>query len=400
MMESDVGKDISDWEEKTLGDIVTFQRGHDLPKTKFKGGQYPIIGSNGIIGYHNEFTTKENGITIGRSGSIGNPFFHEEKFWAHNTTLYVREFHNSDPKFVYYFLTQLNFQSLNSGSAVPSLNRNYIHPFPIIVPSLLEQKRIAKTLSCLDSKIENLQQQNQTLEKIAQTLFKQWFVDFNFPDETGKPYKDNGGEMVGSELEKIPKGWEVKGFLDCFDLMSGGTPKTSINEYWDGDIKWISAKDITPNHKKFILNTEKKITNEGLKNSATKLLPKYSVIISARGTVGKYCILSEQMCISQSNYGIKAKKEKIHYYSYLVVANIIRLLKAQAYGSVFDTITTITFKSLQIVQPPEKIIDSFVGTIEMVFDRVLLNTLQIQTLTKTRDTLLPKLMSGQIRIKN
>lgn len=123
---------MSDWEKKTLGDIVTFQRGHDLPKSKFKDGKYPIIGSNGVIGYHKKYTTEGRGITIGRSGSIGNPMFHENKFWAHNTTLYVKKFQNSDPKFVYYFLKRLNFKNLNSGSAVPSLNRNYIHPCPQI----------------------------------------------------------------------------------------------------------------------------------------------------------------------------------------------------------------------------------------------------------------------------
>ena len=96
---------MSEWKETILGEIVTFQRGHDLPKSKFVEGPYPIIGSNGIIGYHNEYTTEANGITIGRSGNIGNPFFIETKFWAHNTTLYVKKFHNSDPKFVYYLLT-------------------------------------------------------------------------------------------------------------------------------------------------------------------------------------------------------------------------------------------------------------------------------------------------------
>ncbi len=117
---------MSEWREATLGEIVTFQRGHDLPKTKFKDGPYPILGSNGIIGYHDEFTTESPGITIGRSGNIGNPFFIDTNFWAHNTTLYVRKFHDSYPKFVYYFLKTLNFQNLNSGSAVPSLNRNWL----------------------------------------------------------------------------------------------------------------------------------------------------------------------------------------------------------------------------------------------------------------------------------
>ena len=271
---------------------------------------------------------------------------------------------------------------------------------PIIYPPIQEQLFIEHTNEYIENKINILRKQNQTLEKIAQTLFKQWFVDFNFPDENGKPYKDNGGEMFGSELGEIPKGWEVEGFLESFHLMSGGTPKTTIAEYWNGDINWISAKDITSNHKKFILDTEKKISISGLNNSATKLLPEFSIIISARGTVGNYCIITEKMCISQSNYGIRAKKDGIHFYSYLVVSNIIKLLKAQAYGSVFDTITTRIFKSLQTLNPPENVIMKFADMIQSPFNKILLNTKQIQTLTKTRDTLLPKLMSGQIRVSD
>jgi type I restriction enzyme S subunit len=200
---------MSEWKETTLGQLVTFQRGHDLSQTQFEEGKYPIIGSNGIIGYHNKFTTRKNGITIGRSGNIGSPFYIEEDFWAHNTTLYVKEFHNSYPKFVYYLLKTFNFQNFNSGSAVPSLNRNYIHPYPVYVPDYDEQVKIAAVLSCLDRKISNLRQQNETLERIAQTLFKHWFVDFEFPNEDGKPYRSSGGEMVRSELGEIPAGWRV-----------------------------------------------------------------------------------------------------------------------------------------------------------------------------------------------
>lgn len=221
---------MSEWKETTLGQLVTFQRGHDLSQTQFEEGKYPIIGSNGIIGYHNKFTTRKNGITIGRSGNIGSPFYIEEDFWAHNTTLYVKEFHNSYPKFVYYLLKTFNFQNFNSGSAVPSLNRNYIHPYPVYVPDYDEQVKIAAVLSCLDRKISNLRQQNETLERIAQTIFKHWFVDFEFPSEDGKPYRSSGEEMVRSELGKIPAGWHVAPFETPFliPLRNGLTKPRSV----------------------------------------------------------------------------------------------------------------------------------------------------------------------------
>src|SRR5690554_2870300 len=213
---------MTNWKEYKLGDLVTFQRGHDLPRTEMKEGIYPVAGSNSIIGYHNEFTTKSPGITIGRSGNIGNPQLHKTNFWAHNTVLYVKEFKKVDPVFFFYLLKTLDFTQLNSGSAVPSLNRNFIHPFKVSVPDdLPTQTAIAEILSSLDDKIELNNKINQELENLAQTLFKQWFIDFEFPNENGEPYKSSGGALVDSELGVIPKGWNVGTFGDLCKVVNG-----------------------------------------------------------------------------------------------------------------------------------------------------------------------------------
>ena len=201
---------MSEWKEYKLGDLVTFQRGHDLPRNQMLDGNFPVAGSNSIIGFHHDYTTKGPGITIGRSGNIGNPQFYKTDFWAHNTVLYVKEFKLVDPVFFYYLLKTIDFSQLNSGSAVPSLNRNFIHPFVVKIPSdITTQTAIAEILSSLDDKIELNNKINLALEQLAQTLFKQWFIDFEFPNENGEPYKSSGGEMVESELGEIPKGWEV-----------------------------------------------------------------------------------------------------------------------------------------------------------------------------------------------
>lgn len=306
--------------------------------------------------------------------------------------------------FVFYYLKsrigQYHLLRNTSQVGVPAIAQptTSFKAIPVPVPQINEQKAIASILTSLDSKIDLLRRQNQTLENIAQTLFKRWFVDFEFPDENGKPYKSSGGNMVESELGEIPVRWDVVFFLEVFTLLSGGTPQTGLKEYWNGDIKWVSAKDITSNHKKFIMETEKKISTEGMNKSATKLLPKFAIIISARGTVGNYCIIPEKMCISQSNYGIVSKINKINFYTYLIVSNTVKQLKAQAYGSVFDTITTATFRNIQMSSPYLEILFKFENLINPLFSKILINTQQIQTLTKTRDTLLPKLMSGQLRV--
>jgi len=222
---------------------------------------------------------------------------------------------------------------------------------------------------------------NQTLENIAQAIFKEWFVNFNFP------WFD--GELV----DGLPKGWKLGSILEIATLLSGGTPKTSIPEYWDGQINWISAKDITNSNGQFIVNTEKTITELGISKSAAKLLPEKTTIISARGTVGNYCILSKEMAISQSNYGLKSDFD---YFLFLMIENMIMMMKAFSYGTVFDTITTKTFQEMEILIPTNEVIKDFENKITPIYEKILTNQYQIQTLTQARDTLLPKLMSGEL----
>ncbi|AFZ61331.1 restriction endonuclease subunit S [Anabaena cylindrica FACHB-243] len=309
------------------------------------------------------------------------------------------------PKFLYYFfksnqgrkkLLENASQVGTPGIATPLTSLKNIE---INLPLLEEQKRIADILSCLDAKIENLRRQNETLEQIAQTLFKHWFIDFDFPNADGKPYKSSGGEMSPSELGDIPEGWRVGKFSTFFDLFSGGTPKTSISEYWSGSIKWLSAKDVTRNHKHFVIETEKTITSKGLQKSAAKLLPIYTTVVSARGTVGNYCLLSEEMAISQSNFGVYPKSSNQVFFGHLLMSSLIERLKSQAYGSVFDTVTASTFNELYILIPELNVAEDFENKIKLIFHKILLNEKQIKTLTKTRDALLPKLMSGQLRVK-
>ncbi|KOO18406.1 hypothetical protein AC068_12440 [Morganella morganii] len=365
---------MSEWVKKSLGDFMFFQRGHDLSRNNMKVGNIPVAGSNGVIGFHNASTTIAPGITIGRSGNIGTPHFYQENFWAHNTVLYVKDFKGNDPLFCYYLLKTIDFSGFNTGSAVPTLNRNHIHEHKINTPPVKEQKSIASVLSSLDNKIDLLHRQNKTLESIAETLFRQWFV------------------------EEAQDDWEEINVLNIFSLVGGGTPKTSIDEYWNGNIPWISGGDISQSHKGFISKTEKSITELGLKSSSTKLLPKLSTIISARGTVGKYAMLEQEMCFSQSNYGIIPKGHNCYYFVYLLIGFIVDELLAAAYGSVFDTITTRTFESVDLKLPEMSEIINFEATVIEHFKKKELNSRQIQTLEKLRDTLLPKLMSGEVRV--
>ena len=169
----------ADWESVTLGDILTLQRGMDLPVQDRKNGKVPIIASNGITGYHNHAPVKAPGVVIGRSGSIGGGQYIEDDFWPLNTTLWVKDFKGNDPRYCYYLLRSIDFSGMNAGSGVPTLNRNHLHPMPMLRPPVVAQKQISSVLGALDDKIALLRETNATLEGIAQSLFKSWFVNFD-----------------------------------------------------------------------------------------------------------------------------------------------------------------------------------------------------------------------------
>ena len=168
-----------EWRTATLGEVVTLQRGFDLPTTERKLGSYPVIASTGPVGTHNRAIVQAPGVVIGRSGSLGGGQFIKQDFWPLNTTLWVKDFNNNDPRFCYFLLKSLDLGQFNAGSGVPTLNRNHIHPLPVRVPPLSEQRAIAHILGTLDDKIELNQRMNQTAEEMARALFKSWFVDFD-----------------------------------------------------------------------------------------------------------------------------------------------------------------------------------------------------------------------------
>ena len=294
--------------------------------------------------------------------------------------------------FVYYLMTlvgrELNYLSKTS-TAVPIINKSSFSNYEIEVPCLETQKKIASILSSIDSKIELNRRINENLEQQAQALFKSWFVDF-------EPFKD--GKFVDSELGMIPEGWRVGYYTELVDIKGGGTPKTNIKEFWNGSIPFFSPKDIGPSC--FVLNTEKYITTNGLENCNSNLFPPYSVFITARGTVGKVVMVGSEMAMNQSNYALLGKQNISQFYVYLITLQLVSHLLKKANGAVFNAITTRDFASERIIIPFYSIIKSFSSIVKPIYENILLNEFQIKSLSQLRDTLLPRLMSGELEIKD
>ncbi|MPM03406.1 hypothetical protein SDC9_49673 [bioreactor metagenome] len=389
---------MSEWKEYKLGDVALKMTSGGTPKTSessYYNGGIPWLNTK-EVNFNRILKTEKNISELGLSNSSAK--------WIPKYSVIVAMYgatagkvayslidlttnqaccniiidkKKADSLFVYYYLqsSYVELENLACGAAQQNLSVGVISDFSVLLPSLAQQKLIAGVLSSLDDKIDLLNRQNQTLESMAEALFRHYFIDNHQPE------------------------WKEKSLFDCIELIGGGTPKTTIDEYWNGPIKWLSGGDIANNHKGFIFDAEKSISEIGLSNSSTRLLPKYATVISARGTVGKFCILSEPMAFSQSNYGILPQYKDCFFFTYLLVSYSVEELQSAAYGSVFDTITTNTFKGLSVSLPPKELILQFETMITVYFSKIYNNQSQIITLCSLRDTLLPKIMNKEIEIE-
>lgn len=365
----------SRWKEYRLGDIITFQRGHDLTRTDMGTGKYPVAGSNGIIGYHNSFTTKGPGVTIGRSGNIGTPHYYENDFWAHNTVLYIKDFKISEPKFIFYFLKTIDFTQFNAGSSVPTLNRNHIHELDFLLPPKEEQTSIASILSSLDNKIDLLNRQNKTLEQLAETLFRQWFVE-EAEEQSEKQL------LLGDLIESVSITHRFPNknviFLNTSDIYLG---EVLVNEY--SNVKSLPGQAKKTIQKDDILFSEIRPAN-GRWAYVDFVATDY--VVST-----KLMVLRSKNMISQA-----------FAYFYLTHPKTVEWLAvlADSRSGTFPQITFDQLKDLKINIPSDSILNNSVKWCETSMEKIKSNTTQIRTLTKLRDTLLPKLMSGEVKVSN
>jgi type I restriction enzyme S subunit len=296
---------------------------------------------------------------------------------------------------------------INVGAVFDSLKCREIPGFELPIPPITAQREIATVLSALDDRITLLRETNATLEAIAQALFKSWFVDFDpvrtkqagrtpegMDESTAALFPDSFEE---SELGLVPKGWRVGSFTETLDVIGGGTPKTSVEAFWNGDIPWFSVVDAPAPSDVFVIDTEKHITEAGLNGSSTKLLPAGTTIISARGTVGRLALTGREMAMNQSCYGLRGKAGDA-YFTYFCTCRLVETLKQRTHGSVFDTITRDTLSGVVTVYPEKSVISAFEGLLAPVMERIRENLKQAKTLATLRDTLLPRLISGQLRL--
>lgn len=403
-----------EWKEVTLGDLCEISSSKRIFAKEYQSDGVPFYRGKEIIAKQkgnaisNELFISRNryeeikaryGVPQQREllltsvGTLGVPYvIKEEEFYFKDGNLtWFRHFNGLDVEYLYYwFLSPYGKNEINTkaiGSTQKALTIDSLSKFDIKIPANLDdQRRIASILSSLDRKIELNNKINADLEEMAQAIFKNWFVDF-------EPFKN--GKFVDSELGMIPEGWKVGRLTDVIKLMPGGTPKTTEPLYWDnGTIPFFSPKDVNG---VYCFATEKHITETGLNKCSSNLYPKDTIFITCRGTVGKVCLAACDMAMNQSNYAIKAIDGYSQYYVFFLVKSVVERLIKKSNGAVFSAITSKDFDE-EILISSQKAVEDFTNVIDGFFRRIFTIGTENSRLSLLRDTLLPRLMSGELEV--
>lgn len=382
---------MSVFSEIQLGDVITFQRGFDITKAEQKFGAVPIISSSGFSSFHNVAKAQGPGVIIGRKGTLGTVHFAPGDYWPHDTTLWVKDFKGNDPHFIAYFIKTLRLESFDVGASNPTLNRNHLHKIRVRFPKNPEiQRKIAAILKVYDDLIETNKRRIALLEKIAEEIYREWFVRMRFP-----------GYKNANFVKGIPEGWEMCKIQDAFQFTGGGTPSKSISSYWaDGTVNWFTPSDITRADGIFLSGSEEKCSEQGLAKSSATLFPAYSIMMTSRATIGTIGINTTSACTNQGFITcIPNERYPLPYlYQWLKLAK--PYFEQFCGGSTFPELTKGTFKKLEILTPSKHVADNFAALSNPILSMIENGLQQNRNLTKTRDLLLPRLISGKLSVED
>lgn len=371
---------IPDWKVLRIKDIAPLQRGFDLPTSQVKKGNYPVVYSNGVMNYHSEFMVNGPGVITGRSGTIGNVHYVSENYWPHNTALWVTDFIDSHPKYIYYLYKFLKLERFGTGSGVPTLNRNDVHDLIVAIPKLEEQKAIAQTLSDVDVLIAALDKLIAKKRHIKTGTMQQLL--------TGKTRLPGfGGE------------WEQINLGNIAEIISGGTPKTTNLSYWNGNIKWCTPTDITGCKDKYLLETERTISYLGLKNSGAQLLPAGTLLLCSRATIGEVKIASCEICTNQGFKSIICSARIDNEFLYYKLLTMKQQMIERAFGSTFLEISKLNVAALELsipLPPEQKAIAQVLSDIDTEITALEKRRAKTQAI---KQGMMQELLTGRTRLK-
>ena len=435
-LKKNLGNVVSNKNYVPLNEFILLQRGFDLPQSDRISGDIPVVASTGVAGFHNEYKVDAPGVVIGRSGSIGGGQYIKEKFWPLNTTLWVKDFKGHDARYVYYLLKSIDFHRFNVGTGVPTLNRNHLSSVLVKNLGYINEKVIAKILGDLDDKIHLNNQINQTLESIAQALFKSWFVDFdpvrakivanqegNNPEfaamcvisgksevELHQMAEDDFAELqataalfpdelVESELGEVPKGWEVNSLGNICNFTPGSAFKPEYQGQTQGEIPFIKVSDMNLNGNEiFIVKANNYIDNSLQKERKFKLHEEGATVFAKIGVAlisNRRRVLTMPTIIDNNMMSASPLKGlSTPYYLYLLLKTID--FNTLVSGTALPYLNVSDLRKILIVHPTINLLNKFELIANPLLQKIKLNSVQCEGLVTLRDNLLPKLLSGEI----
>lgn len=311
-----------------------------------------------------------------------------------------------DTLYIYYLLRYIhstgvfmNFEGKTSGIH----NLDIIAAYSAIqIPciSLEEQKRISSILATIDYKIYHNQAINKNLEALAKQIYDYWFVQFDFPDENGRPYRSSGGKMVLNKKLKreIPLSWQAIKIEDVAEVFNGATPSTDEEDNYGGDIVWITPKDLSTQQSKFVYKGERSITQKGYDSCSTHMLPVDSILMSSRAPIGLLAIAKVEVCTNQGFKSFVPKSANLSTYLYYYLQRYMKQVEQLGSGTTFKEVSREDIMKYVIVKPDDAILDAWEEKVSAINNKQFLIQKETEGLTKQRDELLPLLMNGQVSI--
>jgi type I restriction enzyme S subunit len=391
---------VSRWKNCYWGDIATLEYGKSCRTYSHQIGSYPVFGTNGQIGKHTEPLCHYPSVIIGRKGAYRGIHYSTKPFWVIDTAFYLKPIVELDLKWAYYNLLTQDINGMDSGSAIPSTSRQDFYALSVYLPPLPEQKAIAHILGSLDDKIELNQRMNRTLEAIARAIFKSWFIDFDpvrakmegrQPEGMSKEVADLFCDsFVDSQLGMIPKGWKVGTLGEEFNITMGQSPPGSTyNEVGEGLPFYQGRSDFSFRYPslRVYCTVPTRCANAG------------DTLVTVRAPVGDINMATQRCCIGRGVASVR-HKEKFRSYTYYCLRSLnIYFEKFEAEGTVFGSINKKDFSSIPYIISPKDLLKVFERLIYPIDERIENNEQVTKKITNIRDTLLPKLISGEIRVK-
>lgn len=397
-----------DWRKARWGDIATLEYGKCLRGYQEATGTYRVFGTNGPIGWHDKPLCPFSSVIVGRKGAYRGIHFSPEPFFVIDTAFYLKPKEEFNVKWAYYELRTHDINSMDSGSAIPSTSRESFYQLPVLVPPLEDQHAIAHILGSLDDKIELNCRMNQTLEATARAIFKSWFVDFDpvrakakgrptgLPDDIAALFPDS---FEDSELGEIPKEWTIKPIGQAVKCVGGSTPSTKNPAFWDGgENPFVTPKDMSSLTSPVILDTSRHITDTGVDKISSGRLPIGTVILSSRAPIGYLAITEVPVSVNQGVIAMICNKDLPNYYVLYWTETNMEAVKSNAGGTTFAEISKSNFRPISVVVPHKLVLDAFVQQVEPPHKQIVLNLQESNSLASLRNTLLPKLISGELRV--